>query len=330
MQIRKPPYFDRFSCLAAACPDSCCKEWDVLVDPKTAADYRVLPGELGQRLRQVLRDEDGQTYMTIEAGRCPMWRPDGLCRIQAELGHAALCATCRDFPRLTHDYGDFVEQGLELSCPEAARLILSCPSPAFPLPALSENPDYDREDMQLLLRTRQEALDILDRQTLSVPQALSLLLLYGYHAQSLLDGEPAPVFCPETALRTATDLARPASPQKLREFFLSLQILTPDWKQRLEAPSAPGSWSDAYRLLAKYFVQRYWLQAISDFDLVSRVKLGIILCLLIRDLGGELQQTAQLCSKEIENNAENTDALLDAAYTCPGLTDDRLLGLLLL
>ena len=31
------------------------------------------------------------------------------------------------FPRLTHDYGDFAELGLELSCPEAAKLILNAP-----------------------------------------------------------------------------------------------------------------------------------------------------------------------------------------------------------
>lgn len=32
-------------------------------------------------------------------------------------------------------------------------------------------------------------------------------------------------------------------------------------------------------------------------------------------------------SKEIENDAENIDALLDGAYTAPGLTDANLLAL---
>ena len=328
MQIRKPRYFDEFTCLASACPDSCCKEWDVLIDPQSAEFYRSLPGDLGQRLRQVLTQEEEQTYMMIEEGRCPMWRKDGLCRIQAELGHDALCKTCRDFPRLTHDYGEFTELGLELSCPEAARLILSRETEDFPFPVLSDCEDYDREDMLLLLQTRREALALLDRKDFSVPQALSLLLLYGYHAQSLLDGEALENFSPEEALKTAKSLAKTGSTQEIRTFFLSLEILTPGWKQRLTAPSCPGAWSDKYRLLAKYFIMRYWLQAISDFDLVGRVKLGITLCLLIRELGGDLVQTAQLCSKEIENNTENVDALLDAAYTCPALTDDKLLGLL--
>ena len=125
MKITKPSFFDTFRCIAEHCPDSCCKEWDVQVDPEFAAYYRGLPGALGDRLRSVLKDEDGETYMVIEDGRCPMWREDGLCRLQAELGEQALCKTCREFPRLTHDYGDFLELGLEMSCPEAARLLLA-------------------------------------------------------------------------------------------------------------------------------------------------------------------------------------------------------------
>ena len=329
MQIRKPCYFDQFTCLAAACPDSCCQEWDVLIDAASAARYRALSGDLGHRLRQVLKEEDGEVYMTIENGRCPMWRQDGLCRIQSELGHDALCKTCRDFPRLTHDYGVFTELGLELSCPEAARLILTTPNVPQPLPELSDCEAYNREDMEVLLQTRLTALQLLHRQDLSVPQTLSLLLFYGYHAQSLLDGEDVPDFSPEAALDTANTLTKPGSREAIREFFLSLELLTPEWKQRLTAPSVPGQWTEAYRLLAGYFVERYWLQAISDFDLISRVKLAVILCILIRDLGGELQQTAQLCSKEIENNTDNVNAILDAAYTCPAFTDDKLLGLLL-
>ena len=91
MELRKPDFYDTFRCIAGDCPDSCCKEWDVAVDSEKAALYRGLPGALGDRLRQFLKDEDGETYLTLENGRCPMWRADGLCRIQAELGEKALC-----------------------------------------------------------------------------------------------------------------------------------------------------------------------------------------------------------------------------------------------
>ena len=52
-------------------------------------------------------------------------------------------------------------------------------------------------------------------------------------------------------------------------------------------------------------------------------------CLLVRHLGEDLVETAQLYAKEIENNIDNVEAILEAAYTCPAFTDDKLLGMLL-
>lgn len=330
MQVFKPIYFDSFRCIAGQCPDSCCKEWDVQVDEASAALYRSLPGELGEQLRSVLKEEDGETVMTIIDGRCPMWREDGLCRIQAELGHDALCKTCREFPRLTHDYGDFVEKQLELSCPEAARLILSAdfaPFLAEECPG-GEAPEYDPEDMRLLRQARSAALALLEDPAYSVPEALALLLVYGYQAQSSLDGCDVPDFDPDAVLAQARQLAEPADPTALLDFFSGLEILTDAWRARLASPT-PAPWSEQLRNLARYGIQRYWLQAISDFDLVGRVKLIVTSCILVRTLGGNTVETAQLYSKEIENDADNMDAILDGAYTSPALTDVKLLGLLL-
>ena len=330
MLISKPSYFDSFRCIAGACPDSCCKEWDVQVDAAAAASYRALSGPLGARLREVLKDEDGETVMEIINGRCPMWRTEGLCRIQAELGEEALCKTCREFPRLTHDYGDFMERGLELSCPEAARIILSSkPAPMIHAEVPGDtDPQYDTEAMEALKRTRQTALEIVSDSGFSVRGVLALLLLYGYQAQGELDGDEPQSFDPERTLEEVRGFAGEADPGWMISFFENLEFLPPLWKSAVESP-VPGEWSDAYRALARYFTERYWLQAVSDYDLYSRVKLIIISCLLIRHLGGDMVRTAQLYSKEIENNVDNVEAILDAAYTHPAFTDDKLLGMLL-
>ena len=108
MELIYPSYYKAFSCIASACPDSCCHEWDVQVDAASAERWRSMEGALGDALRTYLYDEDGETYLRNEQGRCPMWRTDGLCRIQAALGHDALCQVCQQFPRLRHDYGDFM------------------------------------------------------------------------------------------------------------------------------------------------------------------------------------------------------------------------------
>jgi hypothetical protein len=259
-----------------------------------------------------------------------MWRHDGLCRIQAEHGHEALCQTCRDFPRLKHEYGDFVELGLELSCPEAARIIFSEPAQWVEeqVPG-GEEPEYDPADMEVLLRTRQKMLQILADTRYCMAESLALGLLYGYRAQDALDGEEMDAFDPAEELAFGMSVAKPADVTMLAAFYADLEILTEEWRDRLTNPAGAGEWDEKLRILARYGVERYWLQAISDFDLVGRVKMVIASCLLVRYLGGDLVQTAQLYAKEIENNAENVDAILDGAYTHPALTDEKLLGWLL-
>ena len=329
MKITRPSYFDTFTCIAGRCPDSCCKEWDVQVDETSAAYYRNLPGTLGDDLRRLLKDEDGQTVMTIVAGRCPMWRTDGLCRIQAELGEDALCKTCREFPRLTHDYGDFIERGLELSCPEAARIILSSPiAPAISEEAPGGEAEYDEDAMEVLLRTRKTVLGILADESRSVNESLALALLYGYRAQEELDGMEEEPFDGNLALESVLEFVKLPEITELPSFFAGLEILTSGWLTRLQNPD-PGPWTEEYRKLGRYFVERYWLQAVSDYDLACRVKFCIASCILIRQLGGNLLETAQLYSKEIENSADNVEAILDGAYGHPAFTDDKLLGLLL-
>lgn len=325
----KPDYFDSFRCIASRCPDSCCHEWEVQVDADTAHRYRELPGALGDRLREVLREENGEYLMTLQQGRCPMWRQDGLCRIHAELGQVALCKTCREYPRLTHDYGSLLEHGLALSCPEAARLILGTPSSRRL--TVGGEPD-DRctgdADLDLLLASREKALALLAPGKASVGEALALLLLYGCDAQAELDGaEPVP-FDPASAMLTIRALAKPAEAQGIRDFFLELDVLTPRWRTLLQNPR-PAPWEAGHLALARYLTDRYWLQAISDFDLYSRVKLVVIACLLVKHLGGRLPETAQLFSKEVENSSENLDALLEGAYSHPAFTDEKLLYLLL-
>lgn len=330
MLLFKPDYYDCFRCAAGECPDSCCKEWEVEIDDASARFYRTLPGTLGDRLREVMRTAVGKTSMSIIDGRCPMWRSDGLCRIQAELGESALCETCRMFPRLTHDYGDFAELGLELSCPEAAKLILNAPLAPLMVDTRPDGgtPGYDVEAMASLKASREVMLSILSDESHSVGESLALGLLYGCQAQSELDGGEESPFDAGAALETAAALAKPGNPADVLDFFLGLELLTPQWETMLRHPD-PGNWTQHHRALARYLTQRYWLQAVSDYDLYCRVKFILISCLLVRLVGGDIFSTAQLYSKEVENDTDNVEAILDAAYAHPAFTDDKLLGMLL-
>lgn len=316
MLIRKPKFYDTFRCIASQCPDSCCQKWDVSVDDEKAAYYRNIPGPLGDKLREFLTEEDGVTYLSLDGTRCPMWRADGLCRIQAELGEKALCKTCREFPRLPHEYDGFTELGLELSCPEAARIMLQEENWQWLEKGQLEE-DLD-PDTALLLRTREKAMELTEEE-----QPLQKLFFYGLYVQDLLDGEEETYFSTEN-LPTVENLG---DMEAFLDAFRNLEILTPEWAKRLQSPS-PRPLGKEDRAMLRYLISRYWLQAVSDLDIVCRVKFMLASVLLVCILGGDTLETAQLFSKEIENDADNVDALLDGAYTLPGLTDRNLLGLI--
>lgn len=330
MEVFYPSYYKSFACIAAACPDSCCKEWEVDVDDISAARYRGLTGPLGDALRRVLKDTEDGTVMTIHNGRCPMWREDGLCRIQAELGHEALCKTCQEFPRLRHDYGSFVELGLELSCPEAARLILTQQATWEKENVAGDGTaDYEEEVMQVLRRSREVVLQYLRSSTTPINQKLAVILLYGHHVQSWLDGGEEAYFDETAFLQLSSRHAQKGEWEPILNFFQNLEILTQQWEKRLTSPESTKLWANGQIALAEYFISRYWLQAVSDYDLIGRVKMIVVSCLLIHYLGGDFIATAQLYSKEIENDVDNVEAILDGTYTSPALTDVNLLSLLL-
>lgn len=330
MKLYFPKYYKEFRCVAAACPDSCCKEWTVDVDSEAAALYRALPGDLGNRLRSVLKDTEDGTIMEIENGRCPMWRQDGLCRIQAELGHDALCKTCREFPRLRHDYGDFVELGLELSCPEAARLIFNNSADFIEETADGgDAPDYDAEIMGILQNSRCEALTLLADPRYSVPEKLAILLLRVHEIQEQIDGSAFVAFEPNMLLAEAKEYISQSNLESVFSFFSRLEILTEHWRTLLSKAPTAVIWDNSLLLFVRYLISRYWLQAIADFDLICRVKMIIASCIVVGALDGDIVQIAQLFSKEIENDADNVEALLDGAYTAPALTDVNLFSILL-
>ena len=299
------------------------------VDDTAARFYRGLSGPLGDRLRAVLRTDEDGTIMINEDNRCPMWRQDGLCRIQAELGHDALCKTCREFPRLLHEFGSFTELDLELSCPEAARLIFSTEYQdiCHTLSPDPEEPVEDADILDILLQSRETALSILDHYPLG--QALAVLLLYAGAIQSQIDGGEAPLPSLDNCLGTAQEFARSGDIKAIAEFFKNLEILTPGWKARLDNTAASPCPDQQLLPLARYGIRRYWLQALSDLDLFCRVKFILIACILVSALGGDPVQTSQQFSKEIENDPDNLNAILDACYTNPAFADIALLDLLL-
>ena len=66
MKLYEPCFAAQFHCLAGACPDTCCKDWEIILDEKTLARYRALPGVFGDEVRNALTtDAEGDTMFPV-------------------------------------------------------------------------------------------------------------------------------------------------------------------------------------------------------------------------------------------------------------------------
>lgn len=50
MVYRQPSYNRAFRCLGGDCPDTCCRDWEIVLDEQALADYRNAPPGLRDKL----------------------------------------------------------------------------------------------------------------------------------------------------------------------------------------------------------------------------------------------------------------------------------------
>lgn len=124
MRYLKPHYYDKFECAAGQCPDTCCAGWQIVIDDDSLEKYGEVKGTFGRRLRNSIDWMEGAFYQD-ERG-CGFLNERNLCDIYQELGEDAMCETCRMYPRHVEEYDGLRELSLNLSCPVAAEMILSC------------------------------------------------------------------------------------------------------------------------------------------------------------------------------------------------------------
>lgn len=295
-----PAYYHTFRCIAAACPDSCCQGWDVVIDGDTEDFYHSVEGDFGERLRaSIYTDPDGdRVFHLAKEKKCPFWDTDKLCAIYKELGEEHLCLTCARFPRLSMDYGDFVEHSLALACPEAARLILMTDSAYDDFDEITELPDTeDAAILRFLRDARQAAAKIL---TADEPLDIRLQKLsrFSVDRQRMLTGEA-----------TGELTVYPA------ETFAQLEYINERSRERIvNAAKRQADLSQhetPLTRLALYYLYRYLLGAVDTLDIMSPIRFLITCINVIANLSddGDLITAAQTYSKEVEQSYENMERL---------------------
>lgn len=115
----KPKYYDRFACLADRCSFTCCREWKIGVDDKTAKLWQRTESPDGGKLKKYITIRDGQRVVCLKTDAdCPFLNEEGLCKIVIMHGDEMLSETCRQFPREMKVFQDRIERNMMSTCPE--------------------------------------------------------------------------------------------------------------------------------------------------------------------------------------------------------------------
>ena len=307
MKITKPVWDQDFQCLTTDCPDTCCAGWQIPVDEESAARFRAMEGELGERLRKALITVDGETQFAEKDGRCVMLNEANLCDLYAQCGEGALCRTCHTHPRFIAQFGARREIMPGLSCPEWVQVYLMREEK---VEFVTEETDEEITDFTeidaawffRLTRARHRALELVQDRSLSLGQRIRQLLAL---AAELDEEEDGP--CPQSEILEAYG-----------KRLASLEILTPTWAELLNGKTAVKENSFREAVLEKllvYDIFRFFLRSVYDFRVLPWVKLAVFHALAVAWVGRGCESKADFCevarlySKEIEHSAENQEAI---------------------
>ncbi|MCI7800314.1 flagellin lysine-N-methylase [Eubacterium sp.] len=297
MKIVKPTFYKNFKCIAGDCPDSCCQGWEVDADSDSLEYYKTLDNslEIKKRIDSVLsKDEFDNTIFTLAPKkRCPFLNDENLCDMHIAIGGEHTPYTCRTFPRFIYDFGGTREIGISFSCPVASDMMYNTESFDFETEVNSDLPtlnDIDAEKYFLLYKGRAEAYKIAKDKNKSIRERLNDLLDLGVLLQEKLlpydeGGDDIAFF----------------------DVFKNPELINPEWKEKVENFSLKQvSDTQSNENILMYFLYKYLMQAVYDYDALSKIKMAV-LGVLINTYFGEDSWTVHLWSKETEHSQYNMD-----------------------
>ncbi len=305
MRSYAPDYYKEFKCLAGACAHSCCKGWEVDIDPDTLAYYRTVPGPMGQRLQAAIVEDETPHFAMTAQGSCPFLNSCGLCDIMIHLGMDKVSDICDEHPRFYNFYSDRQEVGLGLACEAVAKLLARKQEPAALVCLEDDGSELLWEDECDFLDLRDGIFDTLQDRSLPVKERLARAL--------------AAVGAP---------LAE-RSPAELAILFWGLERLDGGWTALLEQlktarlqPISESWFEIALEQVAVYFVYRHLTDGFDDENISGAMAFAAVSVELIAALcrtvcaqkgGFAPEDMAEICrmySAEIEYSDENVHALI--------------------
>ena len=291
MKLFAPTYYKTFRCIADACEHSCCIGWEIDIDEQTLKKYKQLKDGYGPAVLESISFEGTPHFRLCEGDRCPHLDERGLCKIILGVGEEYLSHICREHPRF-YNFTSVAEVGVGMSCPEAARLILSSPDFA----EMEEIGEVEAEADGILFDGRAERAKIYNvLQKKDYADALTQI----YSAYSVDVGDDA----------------------EWLKILGSLEYLNADHKElflQYSSSLRPVGQNECLKRFLAYFIYRHCTEAIDEEDFCARLTFCLfcerLFASLICSQGAQtLQEVATLASiisEEIEYSDDNTWALM--------------------
>lgn len=337
-----PEFYKNFKCAADRCLDTCCKDWDVVVDDESYEFYSKVSGEFGEKLQSNMKiDDDGDRVFIFENRYCPFLTRNGLCDIQIRFGEEHVCDTCRAFPRISQDYTEFVEYMLSIACYEACKLVIGKSNKFDCIEAfMVQNQDngYSSDFMNFLLKARELTANIFRSDKSKFSKQLKECIAFTEYVQALIDDE---IF--DIAELYNFEYIETESEGKSRGFVFdmhrNLDVMNKKWIDTLcssaeyvlnETEDTDGE----YRNLALYYIYRYYLTAIDSYDIITTVKriyCAYVTCSAMTAMchaENEFERRAMIInkySKEVEHSFENRDYLMEEFEMNPDFSSENIL-----
>lgn len=353
MAVYVPDYFDKFRCIGGKCQHNCCIGWEIDIDDKSYEKYVNTEGNFGDRLRKSMK-ADGEKSFILSGIRCPFLNSENLCDIFCELGEDALCTVCTEYPRFTEQFGDISERGLSISCEEVGRILFSQKEPVKFIKAdikiENNNDDSDISLFEPLKIARKKIFAILQNRNLSINERVLKMLEYSRLLQdeintgkTITSEDIKNIEIPDTAYKYSD--SKFTAMQACLELLKEIEILDDDWlcivdktlnilHNNINADTYKDIHSEfecyysqneyVYEQLLVYFIFRYFLKAVYDNDVFSKVRFAVLGYLVIKEFDvcvwlennksftfPDRIENARIFSEEIEHCEDNVEFLYE-------------------
>ena len=130
--ILQPKYVADFQCDGSKCNAKCCGKWRIDIDMDTYKKYqRIKNPAMRKKILSSIQPSTIQTGFQIKLNDkavCPLLCEDNLCYIQRNMGEGALSQTCKVYPRMVQQIGNYQFRMLAMTCPVAAESALLSPN----------------------------------------------------------------------------------------------------------------------------------------------------------------------------------------------------------